>query len=256
MTENLTSTLLIEQSIEILGASRDGEDLHPAHLSLVEAAANNNLNKAGVLAFQKLHADVSSGKYIKPWLAGVEHVTCDLRGYVYWKGIRLEHFTFSCLGAAKLKILTTEFAESCRHIEALDLPVNTSTYYNSWLDKMPLEFPKAYRDLLHLTKSIYEHPDGRLIFPLAERCEEGQPNEARFLEVKNGNVVGHRMPLETGRIAYDFLTATLGYRLAQCGQPEHTGPEAATLAQVMDWFRTHGVSEQVARCLADQMQAG
>ena len=42
-TENPTAPSLIEQGIEILRDSQDGEDLDPAHLSLVEAAVNNNM---------------------------------------------------------------------------------------------------------------------------------------------------------------------------------------------------------------------
>src|SRR6266536_6385587 len=138
-TESATTPSLIEQSIEILRHSRDGENLDPAHLSLVEAAVNNNLTECGVQAFHQLHADVVSAKYIKPWLCGVEHVTRDLQGYVYWKGNRIEHFTYSAMDAAQLKAITRRLAEKCRHIEALGLPVCGSTYPHSRLDERPVE---------------------------------------------------------------------------------------------------------------------
>ena len=53
--------------------------------------------------FQQLYATVTSGQYAKPWLAGVEHVTRDHQGYVYWKGSRIEHFTFSVMREDHLK---------------------------------------------------------------------------------------------------------------------------------------------------------
>ena len=108
--ESTNAPTLIEQAIEILRDSRDGEDLDPPHLSLVEAAVNNNLTERGIEAFHQLHAEVTSGKYVKPWLCGVEHVTRDLQGYIYWKGNRIEHFTFSAMDAVRCKAITQRLA--------------------------------------------------------------------------------------------------------------------------------------------------
>lgn len=254
-TESATAPSLIDQSIEILRHSRDGEDLEPAHLSLVQAAVNNNLTERGVQAFHQIHADVTSGKYIKPWLCGVEHVTRDLQGYVYWKGNRIEHFTYSAMDAAQLNAITRRLAEKCRHIEALGLPVCGSTYFNSWLDEMPVDFPDDYKQLLYLTGCLYEHPDGQAIFTLDGKTEDGWPVEARFLEVKDGIITEHSLPIKVGDVPYHVLTGVWGCRLAQCGQPEHTGAGAASLPQVMDWLRRHGITEQVAQQLAERMRA-
>ena len=253
-TETATAPNLIEQSIDILRDSRDGEDLDPAHLSLVEAAVNNNLTERGVQAFRQLHADVIAGKYTKPWLCGVEHVTRDLQGYVYWKGNHIEHFTFSAMDAAHLKAITQRLGEKCRHIEALGLPVCGSTYLNSWLDEMPIDFSQVYKELLCLTGSLYENPDGRAIFPLNGRTEDGWPVEARFLEVKDGTITEHSLPLRIGDVPYHALTGPWGCRLAQCGQPEHIGPGAASLDQVMDWLRRHNITDQIAQQLVDRMK--
>lgn len=254
-TETATAPSLIEQSIEILRDSRDGEDLDPAHLSLVEAAANNNLTERGVQVFQQLHIEVTSGKYIKPWLCGVEHVTRDLQGYVYWKENRIEHFTFSAMDAVHLKAITQRLAEKCRHIEALGLPVCGSTYFNSWLDEMPVDFPDAYKQLLHLTGCLYEHPDGRAVFTLDGKTEDGWPVEARFLEVKDGTITERSLPLKVGDVSYHAITGIWGCRLAQCGQPEHTGAGAASLAQVLDWLERHGITEQIVQELLKRMKA-
>jgi hypothetical protein len=45
---------LIEQALEILRATRDGDDLAPQHLKLVEMAVNGFLNDEGKEAFQAL----------------------------------------------------------------------------------------------------------------------------------------------------------------------------------------------------------
>lgn len=253
--ESPTTPSLIEQSIEILRDSRDGEDLDPAHLSLVEAAVNNNLTELGVHAFCQLHAEVTSGKYIKPWLCGVEHVTRNLQGYVYWKGNRIEHFTFSAMDAAHLKAITQRLAERCRHIETLGLPVCGRTYFNDWLDEMPTDFSDVYKQLLYLTGCLYEHPDGRAVFSLEGKTEDGWPVEARFLEVKDGSITEQSIPIKLGDVPYHGITGVWGCRLARCGQPEHTGAGAASLAQVMDWLKRHGVTEEIARQLVERMKA-
>ena len=255
IAESTPARSLIEQSIEILRDSRDGEDLDPTHLSLVEAAVNNNLTERGIEAFHQLHAKVTAGQYIKPWLCGVEHVTRDLQGYIYWKGNRIEHFTFSAMDAAHLKAITQRLAERCRHIETLGLPVCGRTYFNDWLVEMPIEFSDHYKHLLHLTGCLYEHPDGRAIFPLEGKTEDGWPVEARFLEVKDGVIAEHSVPLKLGDVPYHGITGVWGCRLARCGQPEHTGAGAASLAQVMDWLKRHGITEEIARHLAERMKA-
>lgn len=84
-----------EKAIAVLRATRDGDDLAPQHLYLVQLAVNHGLTAAGIAAFDELHtACVSATGYRKPWHFDVEHVTKDVDSYVYWKGRRVEHFTF------------------------------------------------------------------------------------------------------------------------------------------------------------------
>jgi hypothetical protein len=246
---------LIEQSIEILDRSRDGNDLEPFHLSLVQAAVNNHLTARGVEAFHQLYDSVTSGQYAKPWLAGVEHVTRDHQGYIYWKGSRIEHFTFSVMEEDQLKHTTQRLAERCRHIEALGLPVCGHSYFNDWLQEMPLDFPQAYKELLHFTGTPYEHEDGRAIFLMQGRTQDGWPVEARFLAVKDGAITERSLPVRLGDVEYHALTGQYGCRLARCGQAEHNGPGAASLAQILDWLRRHGITQLVAQQLVEHLKA-
>jgi hypothetical protein len=254
-TTTTNAPSLIEQSIEILDRSRDGNDLEPFHLSLVQAAVNNHLTARGVEAFHQLYDSVTSGQYAKPWLAGVEHVTRDHQGYIYWKGSRVEHFTFSVMEEDQLKHTTQRLAERCRHIEALGLPVCGHSYFNDWLQEMPLDFPQAYKELLHFTGTPYEHEDGRAIFPMQGRTQDGWPVEARFLAVKDGAITERSLPVRLGDVEYHALTGQYGCRLARCGQAEHNGPGAASLAQILDWLRRHGITQLIAQQLVEHLQA-
>ena len=56
---------LTEQSLEILQRTRDGEELEPFHLSLVQAAVNKHLTARGIETFQQLYATVTSGRYVR-----------------------------------------------------------------------------------------------------------------------------------------------------------------------------------------------
>ncbi len=70
----------------------DGDQLAPEYLKLLEYAVNGDLNEAGIALFRKLHAQVMAGTYVRPWLQGVEHLTRDHDGFVYWKGHHVEHW--------------------------------------------------------------------------------------------------------------------------------------------------------------------
>lgn len=247
---------MIEMSLEILERTRDGNDLEPFHLSLVQAAVNNHLTPHGIGAFRAVYDAVASGHYTKPWLAGVEHVTRDHQGYIYWKGTRIEHFTFSVMDANQLRQTTQHLAEKCRHIEALGLPVCGRSYFNDWLQEMVLDFPRVYKELLHLTGTLYEHEDGRAIFLMQARTgEDGWPVEARFLEVRSGFITERSLPVKFGDVEYHALTGEYGCRLARCGQAEHNGPGAASLAQVLDWLRRHGITQLIAQQLVEHLKA-
>ena len=50
-----------DRAIEILRNTRDGDDLDPIHLKLVELAVNGFLNERGVEAFHRLYEEVKRG---------------------------------------------------------------------------------------------------------------------------------------------------------------------------------------------------
>ena len=122
-----------EKACEILHATNDGDDLDPDHLKLVELAVNGFLNEKGVAAFEKLYSDVKVG-YKKPWFHGIENLTIDNVGYVYWKGIQVEHYDLGWHRSAEAKKSTEEVARRCRLLEERGERVNYATVKLEWKD--------------------------------------------------------------------------------------------------------------------------
>ena len=106
-----------EMAINIIRATHDGEDLDPDDLWLVQEWVNDHLNEKGEAAFRELHARVIAGNYVKPWLGEVENLTRDHQGYVYWKGIQVEHYSFA--NYAEMKRASVELGRRCLLLEAL-----------------------------------------------------------------------------------------------------------------------------------------
>lgn len=119
-----------EKAVEILGLTADGDNLDPAHLKLVESAVNNFLTEAGKQAFTELHQQVMAGEYRKPWVAGVEHITRNLNGYIFWKGEVVEHFTFSHMSAEKVQECCVRLSAACVELEKRSQPVSWSAVSN------------------------------------------------------------------------------------------------------------------------------
>ena len=125
-------------AISILQSTHDGEDLDPSHLWLVQEWVNDHLNEKGEIAFHELYAQVITGKYQKPWLYGVENLTRDHQGYVYWKSIQVEHYSFSGEGAyEREKAAAEEIGRRCRILESKDMEVSCNNAIWKWDKEKP-----------------------------------------------------------------------------------------------------------------------
>lgn len=115
----------IEQASEIIRRTNDGDQLAPQDLYLVECAVNGRLNDCGMATFADLYANVTKpGGYTRPWFHGIEHLTKDHAGYVYWKGRRVEHYSFYGKDAhEREKEAAHRLARACLDCEARGLPV-------------------------------------------------------------------------------------------------------------------------------------
>jgi len=129
------SESMIDKACAILRATHDGNDLAPEHLSIVQAAVNRGLSETGEVAFEKLYQDVLAG-YRKPWFHGIEHLTLDPEGYVYWKSQQVEHYNMPWAGSEEARPQAEELAERCRTLEGRGLPVNTTTIVWRWPESL------------------------------------------------------------------------------------------------------------------------
>lgn len=118
-----------EEAIEILRATRDGEDLSPGHLGLLQSAVNHHLTEEGLQAFDALHGQVLDGTYKRPYLFDIEHLTISHEGYVYWKEVhRVEHYTFYGANAYEtLRVAAIELARRCLILESMKVTPTIST---------------------------------------------------------------------------------------------------------------------------------
>ena len=126
---------ICDQCCFILQQTNDGDDLSPGDLALVEAAINGWLTPAGQATFAALVAKVQSG-YTPPWFCGIEHMTRDHQGYVYWKGQTVEHYDHDLwrMGDWQAKMLAdaTELADRCRQLEAKGIAPSVTTAVFRW----------------------------------------------------------------------------------------------------------------------------
>lgn len=121
-----------EKAIDILQKTGDGAKLCPIDLCLLEAAVNGWLDESGRVAFDELYDRVSSGNYSVPWLHGIEHLTIDHQGYVYWKDRHVEHYNLPWAYSDDAKKQALELAEKCRHLERIGVEVNVINTVWDW----------------------------------------------------------------------------------------------------------------------------
>ena len=125
--KNFSNIPMGEKACEILKLTFDGDQLEPYHLELLQAAVNNHLTDQGKQFFETLYQQVVVDKqYHKPFLCGVEHMTRDHQGYVYFKGHCVEHYTFSAIDVSELPKMVQQLQRDCLKVEQFGLPVGIS----------------------------------------------------------------------------------------------------------------------------------
>lgn len=108
---------ICDKSCEILERTDDGDNLDPRHLKLIEMAVNGQLNEKGLQALSDIHKMVMTTGYIKPFFHGIEHLTIDNVGYVYWKGTQVEHYDLWWAYSDEAKKEALELVRRCKVIE-------------------------------------------------------------------------------------------------------------------------------------------
>lgn len=120
----------------ILRLTNDGDNLRPGDLSLVEAAANNNLTPRGQVVLYQLNYKIEQGQYDADpnWFCGIENLT---RGKgddrsVFWRGIRIEHYDHDFWRSGnwqeEMQRDADKLAKTCRYLEENHIEVNFDNY--------------------------------------------------------------------------------------------------------------------------------
>lgn len=123
-----------DQITFILQNTSDGDDLSPGDLYFLQVMANagpTEVTEAMEVRLSELANNVKNG-YKKPWLCGIENLTKDHEGFVYWKGIQVEHY--SHMDYHKEKAAAEELARRCTILESKGIPVNGTNAIWKWKD--------------------------------------------------------------------------------------------------------------------------
>lgn len=195
-----------DQALEILKLTKDGNALAPPHLAMVQAAVTDRLTEQGEVAFTELYEAVRRGKYdrLEHWLCGVPHLTRDHEGYVYWKGVHVEHYSHQNYDDMRRDAL--HLAQSCQTLETKGFPVNARTAIDAELLKAPADTP--WLEAMCRYYSFFVKEDSvRIIF-----YRYAKKHEVVALEKRNGVVEG-----DLFGEAYDAYHGTVAQGYASVG---------------------------------------
>ena len=122
-----------EKARAILKKTKDGDLLDPSDLKLLEHAANGFLNESGREVFEKLYRRVViDGTYIKPFLHDIEHITRDHEGYIYYKGLHVEHYSHDYVYSEAAKNELSELKRRCEFLERKGVEVSSNNVIWGW----------------------------------------------------------------------------------------------------------------------------
>jgi hypothetical protein len=131
MKENISTC---DKAIAILQATSDGDKLDPLDLKLVESAVNGFLTAEGIEAFNKLHKTVAAGEYKQPWFHGIENMTIDVVGFIYWKGAKVEHYEQPWAYSKEAKENAQELKRRCDILESKSILPNITIVILDWVE--------------------------------------------------------------------------------------------------------------------------
>jgi hypothetical protein len=121
-----------DRCTDILKHTNDGGELAPEDLRLTELAINGHLNERGLQKLDELHRRVVAGEYTKPWFHGVEPMTHDHEGYVYYKDAQVEHYSSHYAYSLQAKRDLTELRDRCAYLERSGAEVSCGNAVWNW----------------------------------------------------------------------------------------------------------------------------
>jgi len=122
-----------DKACEILIKTNDGDMLDPSDLKLTELAVNGYLNDTGKEVFEQLYLRVVvEDTYKKPYLHDIEHLTRDHEGYIYYKGIHVEHYDRDYVYSEDAKNSLLELKRRCEYLERRSVEVSCGSAVWGW----------------------------------------------------------------------------------------------------------------------------
>lgn len=140
--------------IQIIETTSDGKDLSPRHLKLTEDAANGFLDSDGLKELNRVYEMVKNNQYID-WFHGIEHMTQTHEGYVKWKGVAVDNYTFKDWDTEVATV--RQLYSRCLHIESLGLKPSTRNCSYSWDEYENLQSDTGERGYPWVIDDYYEN---------------------------------------------------------------------------------------------------
>lgn len=165
----------IDKALVILRGTKDGDELSPTHLKILEMYVNGQLNELGLREFDKIYESVASGTYVQPWHLGVEHMTYDHEGYIYFKGQHVEHYSRWWAHTLDAKEALTRLQRQCLFLESKGVEINSATVIWGW-EKYAAEFGERMKT--ELDRLL---PSGGKIFFSEITADKGNGDTEKFL---------------------------------------------------------------------------
>jgi hypothetical protein len=184
-----------------------------------------------------------------------DHLTYRSNGYVYWRGVCVEHVN----NYDVFKQCEAELIRRCEHLDNIGVTARTGTvvWFWPWFEEMPLFSP--WVELMDYCPALYEHgmtearhreateaccapgpvttPNGDVIL-IFHKKESGQPVVIRW-HGKEAIILTELKPDDLGGFYHPLKACD--YHTARCGQPIHNGPCYADFNGVVDWMEQHHV---------------
>ena len=104
-------------------------------------AVNGFLNENGIKLIDEIYEQVTSGSYTKPYLQGVEFMTQDHEGYIYFKEHSVEHYSRPWAYSLEAKDCLENMQQRCLFLESKGLDISFGNAMN-----MSEELSKEYHE--------------------------------------------------------------------------------------------------------------
>lgn len=178
---------------------------------------------------------------------GINELSKDGQGYVYWKDAQVEHYSFAqdAEGRRREAEAAATLAERCKHLENIGVPVssNTAVWAWDWFATMPAHSP--FKNLLARCPSIMEKDDGTvmLVFARARKAVVFDASRCFVLAINDEDLRQDDLS-GVGGFSYHGLVAK-GYKLLNAGQREHLGVVYANYENLVRKLIKHGANPAV-----------